>query len=115
VAAAYLEMLPGVLLAAVLGVIPLFTFGNPGAIMIIAGMIGGMIGGVIDKRYNQTGKSKNYWNLRLSITGFVFGFVLDYATISVKSHRIDTYEASTLDYWLTILIYWNEETVFSLI
>lgn len=87
--AAYLNVLPGVLLALVIGLLTIIPFGPPDAsyhpgtfrpnlvvFVTLAGMIGGLLGGWLDRNRLNQGGSKSHLNYILAIIGLVGGFVL---------------------------------------
>ena len=85
-----LKMLPGVLLASVLGVIAMvfFTpisvdnhlyFFDPRFPVMAAtyfGVIGGLLGGLLDHLRAKSGSSKKQWNYKLAAIGLVTGYLL---------------------------------------
>jgi ligand-binding sensor domain-containing protein len=82
--AAFLNVLPGALIALALGALALLGFGgpligqgysqylNPGVVATYGGMLGGILGGLIDKRRRAPGRSR--WAFVLGIAGAILGF-----------------------------------------
>ena len=96
--AAYLDMLPGVLLALVIGLLTFILTGPPDAsyhpgtfrpnlvvFVTLAGMIGGLLGGWLDRNRLNQGGSKSHLNYILAIIGLVGGFVLGFSYLFVTT------------------------------